>query len=178
MRPFFFVSRLLALLRLQGQECSMYRTLMGAALIASLMACVGCATVAHGTRQDVRVTSDPPGAAVTVLTREKSGEEIVRSTPGVTPIVLSLTRRDPNIVVRLSKEGCSPVDVPLKRSVSGWTAGNLIIANPLSMQGMDDPSTQYPFQVAMGLPLMFGLDAATGGAFKLPKHVTATLCAR
>jgi hypothetical protein len=156
----------------------LYRTLVAAALIAYLLACVGCATLAHGTRQDVRVTSDPPGAAVTVLTRDKSGKDVVRSRPGVTPIVLSLTRRDPNIVVRLEKEGCSPVDVPLKRSVSAWTAGNLIIANPLSMQGMDGPSTQYPFQLAMGLPLMFGVDAASGGAFKLPKHVTATLCAR
>jgi hypothetical protein len=135
----------------------------------------GCATVAHGTRQSVSVTSNPSGAAVTVLTAAPGKAPIVRSRPGVTPIVLELTRRDGNIVIRVDKDGCPMQELRLKRSVSGWTAVNLVIANPMSMQGMDDPSGYAP-QLLIGLPMMFGIDVVTGGAYKLPKKVHADLC--
>jgi hypothetical protein len=90
-----------------------------AGLLMLLVACAGCATIAHGTRQTVTITSDPSGASVTVLSKTKDGGEILRSTPGVTPIKLELTRGDSAIVIRVRKDGCAAVDVALKRSVSG-----------------------------------------------------------
>ena len=138
----------------------------------------GCATVAHGTRQTVSVTSNPPGAAVTVLSATPGKTPIVRSRPGVTPIDLDLTRRDGNIVIRVEKDGCPVQELRLKRSVSGWTAANLVIANPYSMQGMDDPGTGYARQLLIGLPLFFGIDAISGGAYKLPRRAHLELCQR
>ena len=136
----------------------------------------GCATVAHGTRQTVSVTSNPAGAAVTVLTAAPGKTAVVRSRPGVTPIDLELTRRDGNIVIRVEREGCQAQELRLKRSVSGWTAANLVIANPYSMQGMSDPASGYAQQLLIGLPLFFGIDAVSGGAYKLPRRVHVDLC--
>jgi hypothetical protein len=140
--------------------------------LLALAVSAGCATIAHGSRQTVTVTSDPPGAAVTVLSKQT-----VKSTPGVTPITLELTRRDPDITLRFERDGCQPVDVRLKRSASAWLALNLVVANPFAMQGYDhDAGAQYAKQVAVGVPLMFAADVATGAAFKLPKAVNVRLC--
>ena len=136
----------------------------------------GCATIVHGTRQSVTVTSDPTGATVTVLSQKPGTEAIERSRPGLTPITLDLTRRDPNLVIRLEKDGCPPVDVRLKRSLSGWTFVNLIAANPFAQQGMDSASTgAYLGQIGM-TSAMFTTDFLTGGAYKLPKVVDVRVC--
>jgi len=134
----------------------------------------GCATIAHGSRQTVTVTSEPSGAQVTVLSDPPAGERRVRSTPGVTPLQLHLTRRDPNIVVRVEKEGCLPSEVRLKRTVSGWIGANLVLANPYNAQGLDSASG-YPMMAAQGLALGFGIDFLSGAAFKLPTRVPVTL---
>jgi hypothetical protein len=134
---------------------------------------IGCATLVHGPRQTVTVTSEPSGAQVIVLSDRPDASRIVRSTPGVTPIRLRLTRRDPNIVIRLEKDGCSPAEVRLKRSISGWIAPNLLSANPLAAQGLDSAS-DYPRMAAQGLAVSFGIDFISGAAFKLPKTVQVT----
>ena len=132
----------------------------------------GCATIVHGTRQTVTVTSDPSGAAVTVL----SGTT-VKETAGVTPVQVRLTRRDANLRLRLEKAGCEPFEVQLKRSVSGWTFGNLIAANPFAQQGMDNASAgSYAGQLGVTSG-MITADFLTGGAYKLPKVVDVRFCA-
>ena len=144
--------------------------------VSAAWAC-GCATIVHGTRQSLTVTSDPTGAIVTVLSQKPGTEAVERSRPGVTPITLDLTRRDPNIVIRLEKDGCPPAEVKLKRSVSGWTFGNLIAANPFAQQGLDDSSgASYAAQLGV-TSAMFATDFLTGGAYKLPKVVDVRLCA-
>jgi hypothetical protein len=133
---------------------------LGAVLIAS----AGCATVAHGRTQTVVVTSDPSGARV-----------FLKSTAvGVTPVQVQLKRRDDHIVLRIEKDGFVPADIPLKRTVSGWVAGNLVFANPLMIQGLNSAS-EYPLMAAQGLAFGFGTDLLTGAAYKLPKVVRATL---
>jgi len=156
----------------------MRRTVITALIGALATMNAACATIAHGTGQDVSITSDPVGAKVTILTRERDGGMKTRLSAAQTPVVVSLPRRASNLVVRVETDGCPSVEIPLKRTVSGWVAGNLIVANPFSMQGMDNPSTQYPAQLAIGLPVMFGIDALSGGAYKLPKRVHAPLCGR
>jgi hypothetical protein len=143
-----------------------------AAVVAA--ASTGCATLVHGPRQTVTVTSDPSGAQVTVLSDRPGGTRIVRSNPGLTPIQLRLTRRDPNIVIRLEKDGCSPAEVRLERTISGWIAPNLLSANPIAIQGLDSAS-DYPLMAVQGLAVTFGIDFISGAAFKLPKTVQVTL---
>lgn len=146
-----------------------------AAALAVLFAVVsgaGCATIVHGPRQSVTITSDPSGATVTVLSNGA-----VKATPGVTPVKVKLPRRDANLTVRLEKAGCQPAELPLKRSVSGWVAGNLIAANPFAMQGYDsDPGGEYAKQLAFGVPALFAIDFLSGGAYKLPKAIDLRFC--
>jgi hypothetical protein len=131
----------------------------------------GCATIINGPRQTVVVTSDPSGAAVTVL----SGQT-VKSTPGVTPIELKLPRRDANLTIRVEKPGCAPAEMRLTRSVSGWVFTNLVAANPLAQQGMDSSSgMSYAGQLAITSG-MFATDLLTGGSYKLPKMVDLRFC--
>lgn len=51
-----------------------------------------------------------------------------------------------------------------------------MIANPYSMQGMDDPPTGYTQQLLIGLRLFCGIDALSGGAYKVPRRVHVGLC--
>jgi hypothetical protein len=143
-----------------------------AALCVSAVWTCGCATIIHGPRQSVTVTSDPSGAAVTVL----SGTT-VKETAGVTPVTLRLPRRDANLTLRLEKPGCEPAEMRLKRSVSGWTFGNLIAANPFAQQGMDNAGAgSYAGQLGV-TTAMITTDFLTGGAYKLPKVVDVRFCA-
>jgi hypothetical protein len=48
----------------------------------------------------------------------------------------------------------------------------------MSMQGMDNPGSGYAQQLLIGLPVMFGIDMLSGGAYKLPRRVHADLCER
>jgi hypothetical protein len=142
-----------------------------AVVLAVFALSTACATIAHGSRQTVTVVSDPPGATVTVLSAAT-----VTSTPGVTPIQLHLSRRDSRVTVRLEKDGCASVEVPLTRSTSGWVASNLVFANPLAMQGYDQHAgAEYAAQVGL-VGLMIAVDFGTGAAYKLPKVVSVPIC--
>jgi hypothetical protein len=138
----------------------------------------GCATTAHGWNQTVTITSEPSGAKVTVLSATADGSMTVRSRPGITPLQVKLPRRDPRMVIRFEKEGCPPEELRVKRSVSGWTFGNLIFANPFAGQGADSPAAAG--SIFIGLVLTTGagmlIDAGTGAAFNLPTWLHATLC--
>jgi hypothetical protein len=144
-----------------------------------LPAAAGCATVAHGTRQDVHVTSDPAGAQVSVLTAPPGKPEILRNAnAGMTPLVLSLTRRDAHIVLRFSTPGCTGVDVRLTRTTSGWIWGNAVLANPYSGQGADSATSATSIYVgqAAAISTAVAVDVFSGAAYKLPKRVHATMC--
>lgn len=81
---------------------------------ASALILAACASIIHGTHQDVGITSVPTGAQVTV--------DNVQS--GNTPMVAKLTRKD-NHIVRITLPGYQPYDLTLTRGVSGWVWGNL-----------------------------------------------------
>jgi hypothetical protein len=75
----------------------------------------GCATIMHGTRQDVSITSVPTGAAVTVNGQDK----------GKTPVAVELARKDKHLV-KIELAGYLPFEQYLVRKVSGWVWGNLV----------------------------------------------------
>jgi uncharacterized protein YceK len=76
----------------------------------------GCATIIHGTRQDVGISSAPTGASVAIDNLQA----------GTTPVFTKLRRKE-NHVVRVSLPGYQPMDLTLTSSVSGWVWGNIAI---------------------------------------------------
>jgi uncharacterized protein YceK len=82
----------------------------------------GCATVIHGTRQDVGISSTPTGASVTIDNLQS----------GTTPVFAKLRRKE-NHVVRISLPGYQPTDLTLTSSVSGWVWGNIAIGGLIGL---------------------------------------------
>jgi hypothetical protein len=92
--------------------------------IAGMLAS-GCATIIHGTHQDVGISSAPTGAEVWV-DNIKMGE---------TPVVTKLRRKDAH-VVKLVLPGYEPYETTITRSVSGWLWGNIVIGGFIGL-GVD-----------------------------------------
>ena len=82
----------------------------------------GCATVIHGTRQDVGISSTPTGASVTI--------DSIQS--GTTPVFAKLRRKE-NHVVSITLPGYQPMDLTLMSSVSGWVWGNIAIGGLIGL---------------------------------------------
>lgn len=89
-------------------------------LVASLT--TGCATIIHGTRQDIGISSTPSGASVSI--------DNIQS--GTTPVFAKLRRKE-NHVVRISLAGFQPTDLTLTSSVSGWVWGNIAIGGLIGL---------------------------------------------
>jgi uncharacterized protein YceK len=85
----------------------------------------GCATIIHGTHQDVGISSTPTGAEVWV-DNIKMGE---------TPVIAKLRRKDTH-VVKLVLNGYQPYETTVTRSVSGWVFGNIIFGGLIGL-GVD-----------------------------------------
>ena len=81
-----------------------------------LIALAGCATIMHGTQQDVGFGSVPTNAKVTVDNQRSA----------TTPAIIKLSRKD-NHVVKIELDGYLPYEATLTRSVSGWVWGNIVI---------------------------------------------------
>lgn len=102
----------------------MYKNIARPATLAGIAVLVmtGCATVIHGTRQDVGISSTPPGAAVTIDNLQS----------GTTPVFAKLRRKE-NHVVRISLPGYQSTDFTLTSSVSGWVWGNVAIGGLIGL---------------------------------------------
>jgi hypothetical protein len=88
----------------------------------------GCATIIHGTTQDIGITTDPSGADLLV-----DGNERYKS-----PTKITMKRKDDHMV-EVSMDGYQKETVNLKSVVSGAVAGN-IIAGGLIGWGIDAAS--------------------------------------
>ena len=88
----------------------------------ALLLVTGCATIIHGTRQDVGISSTPTGASVTIDNLQS----------GTTPVFSKLRRKE-NHVVRISLPGYQPIDLTLTSSVSGWVWGNVAIGGLIGL---------------------------------------------
>jgi PEGA domain len=92
----------------------MHRIFVRAAIGLLGLGLGACASIIHGTHQDVGITSAPTGATVTI--------DNLRS--GNTPVIAKLTRKE-NHIVRIEMAGYQPLDLTLTHSVSGWVWGNV-----------------------------------------------------
>jgi hypothetical protein len=82
----------------------------------------GCATLVNGTRQDIRIVSEPAGAKVFV-----DGELV-----GESPVTVAMTR-DEYHTVEIQKDGYETFDETIGRSWSPWFLGNLFPCLPCSL---------------------------------------------
>ena len=132
------------------------------ALIAVCVLSSACATAINGTTQRVAVASDPPGAQV-----------YVNDAPvGVTPAFVDVPRRDRDLELRLEKDGYEPARLALEREFSGWSWGNVLFAGvPINDYGVGQWVVAMAFYGALG----WLEDARSGGAYKRPDLVRATL---
>lgn len=85
------------------------------ALVATTLVGSGCGTIIQGTSQEVSVSSNPSGAAISI-----NGQQM-----GTTPASLNLSRKDRH-TVRLDLSGYQPYEMALSRGVSGWVWGNIV----------------------------------------------------
>ena len=89
---------------------------LGRVLLAGGLALTaGCATIMHGSSQEIAIGSAPTGARVIV--------DGVAA--GVTPYVADLKRKDKH-VIRIEMDGYEPFEMPISRATSGWVWGNLV----------------------------------------------------
>jgi uncharacterized protein YceK len=84
-------------------------------VLAFTLLTTGCASIMHGTKQDIGISSSPTNARV-----------IVDNQPlGATPMVAKLARGD-NHIVRIEMDGYAPFEATLTKKVSGWVWGNIV----------------------------------------------------
>ena len=99
-----------------------FRLVAGLVLLAQLPLLAGCASIMHGTTQQVAVSSSPTGAQVTVNAMER----------GTTPVIADLKRKD-NHVIKVTMDGYQPFEMALTRSVSGWVWGNIVFGGLIGL---------------------------------------------
>jgi len=91
-------------------------------LAASIAALTGCATIMHGTSQDIGFQSSPTNAKV-----------LVDGLPmGNTPVVAKLSRKD-NHIVKMNLDGYQPFEATLTRGTSGWVWGNIVFGGLIGL---------------------------------------------
>lgn len=77
----------------------------------------GCATIFNKSDQDIAFSSDPPGVTVRVNGIPK----------GKTPVTIPIPRSTSKPTIRFELAGYEPAEITLARTMSGTTAGNLIL---------------------------------------------------
>jgi PEGA domain len=110
----------------------------------------GCATLVHGPTQQVTVTSEPEGAAVSIGSPARSSAPPLT---GVTPLTVSLSRSNAHRV-EIRKDGYRPQSMLVERVMSAAVLGSVLAAGPIG----------------------WGVDALTGAQYRLvPERVHAVL---
>ena len=91
-------------------------------VVGVVVALSGCATIMHGTSQDIGFQSSPTNAKV-----------LVDGLPmGNTPVVAKLSRKD-NHIVKMNLDGYQPFEATLTRGTSGWVWGNVVFGGLIGL---------------------------------------------
>lgn len=80
-----------------------------------LLLLASCATIVHGTNENVSISSNPSNAKVFV------DHKYV----GATPKIVTMSRKEKH-VVRIELEGYQPYEMTLSPHLSGWAFGNIV----------------------------------------------------
>jgi len=92
-----------------------------AAVVAPVLV-IGCATIMHGSSQDVSISSQPTGATVTIDNQPA----------GVTPVAAKLKRKDMHHIA-IHMDGYQPFEMVTTRKVSGWVWGNIVFGGLIGL---------------------------------------------
>jgi len=90
--------------------------------VSAVLTLTACATIMHGSGQDVGISSNPTGATVTVDNQS----------PGQSPYIAHLSRKD-NHVIKLDLPGYAPAELTLTRKTSGWVWGNIVFGGLIGL---------------------------------------------
>ncbi|MDQ5984604.1 MAG: hypothetical protein CSYNP_00299 [Syntrophus sp. SKADARSKE-3] len=94
----------------------------------------GCASIVSGTHQEIKISSEPAGATVIIgWEEEKDNVKTMAGrtvAAGVTPVTVSISRRDG--MIEVVKEGYKAQTVKLERGFNYWFLGNVALTSPLS----------------------------------------------
>jgi PEGA domain len=91
-----------------------FRPALSAAGVTLAVAAGGCATVVHGTWEQLRVESDPPGATV----------RLSNGVTGITPVTFGVPRKN-DLTVTIAKDGYATAVVVAKTRMSRAGAAGL-----------------------------------------------------
>jgi len=95
-------------------------------LLGLLLPCMvlftGCATIMHGTRQAIGISSHPSNAQIWVD----------HQYAGQTPMIVKMTRKD-NHFVSIYLEGYQSYEIVFTRQLSGWVFGNIIFGGVIGL---------------------------------------------
>src|SRR4051812_24052721 len=92
------------------------------ATLFAVLVTSACASIMHGTSQDLGISSSPTGATVT----------IDNQSPSQTPYIAHLSRKD-NHIVKLTLPGFAPADLTITRKTSGWVWGNIVFGGIIGL---------------------------------------------
>lgn len=81
-----------------------------------------CATIIHGSKQHVSISSNPSAAVVTIDATQM----------GVTPFSTKLSRKDQHSV-RIELDGYMPYEAQFNRKVDAWIAGNIVFGGLIGL---------------------------------------------
>lgn len=91
-------------------------------LMLGALALSACASIMHGTSQDIGISSSPTGAKVMIDNQQGAN----------TPYVAKLSRKD-NHIVKIDLDGYQPAELTLTKSVSGWVWGNIVFGGLIGL---------------------------------------------
>ena len=129
-------------------------------VIGCLLFQVSCATIFHGFKEEIEVTSEPTGAKVYVEDRQ------IVTTPGEISIKM---KRD--LMLRFEKEGYDPCEVEVKRRLSWKLLLNLCL---LEWVAMDAPVNEG-WRAWAFLAFPWSVDFLTKAAFVGPSKIEVKL---
>lgn len=100
----------------------------------------GCASIVDGGPKTVTITSNPPGAKLTVA--DGQGNKISENTA---PASISLKRSNGYFIpakykLTFEAPGYYPSEITLKATINGWYFGNVILGGAIGLLGVD-PAT-------------------------------------
>ena len=108
----------------------------------------GCASISHGTTEQVALTTEPPGAACT-LSRQSLSIATVAQTPGV-----ALVQRDKrDILATCSKPGYQTAIRTLHSGVADSSFGNILVGGLIgvAIDSANGADNEYPASVSIPL---------------------------
>lgn len=91
-------------------------------ILLPLLSLTSCATVMHGSRQSIGISSNPTNAVVWVD----------KCFVGNTPIIVDMSRKD-NHFIRIELEGYLPYEATFSKKLSCWVFGNIVFGGVIGL---------------------------------------------